>query len=113
MTENQYVTVCAADAAYLHALSKVGREIADQRGYMLRVMLFAKAQYQCEENARLLEYVFECAKKMDAEMNVCYTDRPMEKLLRDRSACLVMNKKEGLTEQLLQRMPEKKLVVTS
>ncbi len=111
MPENQYVTVCAADTAYLYALSKLGREIADQRGYMLRVMLFAKAQYQCEENARLLEYVFACAKTMDAEMNVYYTDRPMEKLMRDQSACLVMNREEGLTDQIRRAMPEKKLVV--
>lgn len=112
MAEDQYVTVCAADTARLYALSKLGRDIADQRGCLLRVMLFAKAQ-QCEENAHLLEYVFECAKTMDAEMNVLYTDCPMEKLLRDRSACLVMNKEERLTEQLLRRMPEKRLVVMS
>ena len=78
MTENQYVTVCAADTAKLYALSRVGRSIADQRGCLLRVMLFAKAQ-QREENAHLLEYVFECAKTMDAEMNILYTDRPMDK----------------------------------
>ena len=111
MPENQYVTVCAADTAYLYALSKLGREIADQRGCMLRVMLFAKVQQQCEENARMLEYVFQCAKTMDAEMNVFYTDCPMEKLMRDQSACLVMNKEEGLTEQLRRAMPEKRLVV--
>jgi K+-sensing histidine kinase KdpD len=103
--------VCAADTAGLYALSRLGRSIADQRGCLLRVLLFAKAQQQCEENARLLEDVFECAKRMDAEMNVLYTDHPMERLLRDRSACLVMMDEEKLTEQLRQAMPEKKLVV--
>lgn len=111
MTENQYVTVCAADTACLYALAQMGREIADRMGCALRVMMFAKAQYQCEENARFLEYVFECAKTMDAEMKVFYTDRPIEKLMKDESAYLVMNGKEKLTEQIRRNMPEKKLMV--
>lgn len=111
MTENQYVTVCAADTAYLYALSRMGREIADRMGCALRVMLFVKAQYQCEENARFLEYVFECARCMDAEMRVFYTDRPMEKLKKDESAYLVMNAEEELTEQIRRSLPDKKLMI--
>ena len=111
LTENQYVTVCAADTACLYALSQRGREIADQMGCALRVMLFVRVQYQCEENARLLEYVFECARQMDAEMKVFYTDCPMEKLKTDKSAYLVMNAGEGLTEQIRRILPDKKLMV--
>jgi len=111
LTENQYVTVCAADTGCLYALSKLGREIADRMGYALRVMLFAKVRYQCEENARFLEYVFECARCMDAEMKVFYTDCPMEKLKTDKSAYLVMNAGEVLTEQIRRILPDKKLMV--
>ena len=111
MTENQYVTVCAADTGCLYALSKLGREIADRMGCALRVMLFAKGRYQCEENARFLEYVFECARRMDAEMKVFYTDHPIEKLKKDKSEYLVMNAGERLTEQIRCTLPDKKLML--
>ena len=111
MVRNQYVTVCAWDTAYLNSLARLGREIADQSGCALRVMLFVGMQRQCEENARLLEYVFECAKSMDAEMNVFYTDRPIEKLRKDQSEYLVVRGEQGLISEIRRMLPEKKLVV--
>lgn len=111
MNRNQYVTICARDAGYLYQLAQLGRQIADEQGYMLKVMLFAGLQRQCVENAMLLEYVFECAKNMDAEMRVYYTDQPMEKLMGDQSACLVVSGEEEMAGQIRRMMPERRLVV--
>ena len=111
MVRNQYVTVCAQDAAELTALARTGREIADETGCMLRVMLLAGWQGQDTDSAALLEDVFACAKRMDAEMNVYYTDRPIDRLMKDRSECLVMRSGNGMAGEIRRRMPGRRLVV--
>lgn len=111
MTDKQYVAVCVWDTACLSRLMRLGREIADQAGYALKVMLFINVQRQCEESAAMLEDVFQCAKRMDAEMNAFYTNEPMRKLREERAECLVMSGEDGLTGQVRRMLPEKKLVV--
>lgn len=111
MLRNQYVTVCAWDTAYLAGLARIGREIADETDCVLKIMLFAGMQRQCEENARMLEEVFACAKKMDAEMNVYYTDRPMDQLLKDQSECLVVSGEEEMAGEIRRRLSGRRLVV--
>ena len=111
MVGNRYVTVCVQDAADLKRLARLGRQIADQTGCMLKVMLLTEMNARCEEQAETLEYAFQCAKNMDAEMNVYYTDRPLDRLMRDSSHCLVVSGEEELTGQLREIMPEKRLVV--
>ena len=111
MIKEPYVAVCAWNPANLYPLAQLGRRIADEQGCMLRVMLFVSMQRQCAENARLLEYVFDCAKNMDAEMRVYYTDRPLEKLVLDRAECLVVSGEEKMTGEIRRRMPDRRLVV--
>ncbi len=111
MTDQHYVAVCAWDTACLAGLMHLGREIADQAGLALRVLLFVNMQRQYEENAVLLEYAFQCAKRMDAEMNAFYTDEPMEKLSGEQAECLIMLREDGLTGRVRQMLPEKRLVV--
>ena len=111
MVGNRYVTVCARDAAELKRLARLGRQIADQTGCMLKVMLLTERETRCEEQAETLEYAFQCAKDMDAEMNVYYTDRPLDRLMRDGSHRFVVSGEAELAGQLRGIMPEKTLVV--
>jgi len=111
LNRDQYVAVCAWDAESLRPLAEAGRRIADETGCLLKIMLFAEVQKQCGENARLLEYVFECAKETDAEMNVYYTERPMEHLMKDSSDCLIISGAEERGGQLRRLLPEKRLVI--
>lgn len=107
----RYVTVCVQDTACLYSLAQLGREIADQAGCSLKVLLFVSLAKRCEEKAELLEYTFQCARQMDAEMSAFYTDEPMEKLMKDRSECLIMHGEEKLTGEIRRRMPDRRLVV--
>lgn len=111
MVRNQYVTVCSQDAAYLTGLARTGRKIADETGCMLKLMLLTGCSRQGLDGAALLEDVFACAKRMDAEMNVYYTDRPIDRLMKDRSECLVMSGEEEMTVEIRRRMPGRWLVV--
>ena len=111
MTGNQYVTVCTGNAACLHRLTRRGREIADESGSALKILLLVRLAKRMHERAALLEEAFQCARQMDAEMNVYFTDRPMEKLMTDNSAWLVMREGSGMTELVRRHMPDKRLVV--
>lgn len=108
---SRYVTVCVQDTARLYALVQRGREIADRAGCSLKVLLFVSLAGRCEEQAELLEYTFQCARQMNAEMSAFYTDEPMEKLMKDRSECLIVHGGETLTGEILRRMPDRNLVV--
>lgn len=111
MIENQYVAVCAWNTACLYNLTRLGRAIADEQGCMLKILLFVRMTEYRGEQAELLEDVFQCARLLDAEMNVFFTDRPIEKLLADDSKCLVMSGDAELAGLIQERMPEKKLVL--
>lgn len=108
---SRYVTVCVQDTARLYVLAQRGREIADQAGCSLKVLLFMSLARRCDEQAELLEYTFQCARQMDAEMSAFYTDEPLERLMKDHSECLIVHGEEKLTGEIRRRMPDRKLVV--
>ena len=111
MIGNRWVTVCAGSTACLYRLTRRGREIADESGSMLRILLLVRLAKRMHERTALLETVFQCARQMDAEMNVYLTDCPMEKLQTDDSAWLVMREGSSMTELVRRHMPDKRLVV--
>ena len=111
MDGNQYVTVCTGSVARLYSLTRRGREIADENGSMLKILLFVRLARRMHERAELMEAAFQCARQMDAEMNVYFTDRPMERLMADTSAWLVMREGSGMAELVRRHMPDKRLVV--
>lgn len=111
MTDRRYVTVCVQNAACVGRLTEQGRELADRTGCALRVLLLMGAGQQCADSAALTDRVFRCAVMMDAEMNACYTDKPMERLRNDRSECLVMSGGEALAGLIRREMPGRRLVV--
>ncbi len=111
MTEKQYVVVCSPDIVSLYRLACLGREIANQTGCSLKVLLFMDLQRQCEENAASLEYAFQCAKRLDAEMSAVYTGKPMEQLKKENPRCLVVRGETALAGQIRRELPEKRLVV--
>lgn len=111
MTENQYVLVCSPDIVSLYRLSCLGREIANQTGCSLKVMLFMDLQRRCEENAAALEYAFQCAKRLGAEMSAIYTCEPVKELQKENSQCLVVRGETPLAGQIRQELPDRRLVV--
>ena len=106
-----YVAVCAGDIDCLERLALRGRQVADEQGCPMKLVLFPGMQKKCMENGRLLEAVFGCARNLDAEMKVYYTDRPLDKLIAERAACFVMSAGEKMTGEMRRRMPEKRLIV--
>lgn len=110
MVMERYVTVCAENEERIGQLAGLGRSIADAGGRRLRIAMFADRRRSCRENARMLETVFACAKRVDAEMNVYYTGRPAERLTADGLECIVVGE-EGMVGELRERFPDRRLVL--
>lgn len=84
------MTVCVRQVAGLQAMVRRGRQLADQSGRALRILLFQE-QY-VRESAEMLEYAFSCARQADAGLDAYYTgdDERMKSCMRRGTALLLV-----------------------
>lgn len=84
------VTVCVRQTADLQEIVRRGRQLADQSGRALRILLFQERYVR--ESGELLEYAFSCARQADAGLDAYYTgdDERMKTCMRRGTALLLV-----------------------
>lgn len=80
MTKNGVVLVCVTPQQSGRRLIEYGRRLADERGCTLRILSVLPQKQSFAPDLSVLESLNESAHEFGAEMTVCFSDSPADKV---------------------------------
>lgn len=80
MSENGVVLVCVTPQQSGKHLISCGRRMADERGCTLRILSVLPQKQSFAPDLSVLEFLNDAARESGAEMTVCFSDSPADKV---------------------------------
>lgn len=108
------VVVCVTDQLQCDRLIRKGREVANRHHCRLEVISVQPKDRSAARNAQILEYLFNCARQVDAEMRVYYADDPVHEVagwIRRHPVLMTLvgkpgKESNGFVRRLMEELPE-------